>query len=1546
MRQRLLFLLLCFSANALAQPTANFTANITQGCAPLLVQFTNTSTGTNGSTTYLWNFNNGTASSVLPNPSTTFTLPGTYTIVLTATGPGGSNTKTQTAYITVHPSPTVAFSANDTDGCPPHAVQFTNTSNSNATGTTTYLWNFGDGTNSGAQAPGHTYNTPGSFNTTLQVTNSFGCSASLTKPGHITVYQPPVASFTATLPTACNAPGTTTFNPTVAGVGPFTYLWNFGDGSPNSTQSNPVKTYPIAGSYTVTLVVTDSRGCKDTVVIPAYINVGTLTASFTTNPTSVCEDAPVTFSNTSGPGATSAYWEFGNGQNANGQNPTIIYSAPGTYTVQLVVVQGTCADTIQQTFVVHPKPTIDFTATPQDPCPIPATVQFTNLTTNGATYTWLFGDGSTSTAANPSHTYTVYPNNYNNPPGNQAIWDTVTLIAVSSFGCTDTVRRPDFIRLRNIEAALEAAPAAYGCVPFTTTLSAPGLVWTQPLAAMPGAYPFPIVSWLWNFGDGSPTSTNPTPTHTYVNPGTYNATLTYTTANGCTETDTIRIRTGTIPTPSFTVQPTPTCVNEPVNFTSTSTGVNAQTLYTWSFGDGGSGGGSFTIHPYTTSGTYTVSLTVDNNGCMRSDTQVNVVTIHPPSAGFSTQWDCDTPLLVHFVNQSQNPTSFLWVFGDGATSTTDYNPTHVYPALGTYNVKLVTYNSTYGCKDSLTIVLDLFNSLPNWTTADTAICTGDTAVFTGSYPGGQVNQWKWHTGIGPLTGPTATWVTDTTPPIHQQVYLDTGRYTVRLAVEDAHGCWDTLVKENHIIVGRPSVGFSALPRLGCAPLLSTLVDTSHHVSGAFGVTRTWTTTGPAANINTVTTPSAAQTFPLAGLYTVKLKVTDNIGCTDSLVKLSYVDVRHPEAGFFASDTTACIGQSIMFNNASGGIGPLTYSWSFGDGGSSTAAVPTHAYTAVGNYTVRLIATDTVGCKDTVIKTAHISVTKPDAAFTVSDTMAICPPLAAAVTSTSTGAVSWAWNFGNGGSSILPNASNLYTVPGIYTIQLVVSDVQGCTDTALQTVRVLGYAGALTYSPLAGCEPLTVSFTANVANVPSIVWDFSDGFTQTATGPTTTHTYMTPGAYVPKLILSDGTVCQASSLGLDTIKVDGVIPGFSTGPVCAGTPVTFTDTSKGVFSSITTAQWTFNGTTATGHTATATYATPGTYPVTLIATNAAGCKDTLVRSVTINALPTVNAGADTSICINSSVQLGASGATSYVWSPAATLNNPAVAAPMATPTVPTTYTVVGTDANGCTNKDSVRISLQFKTTATAAAGDSACFGTPLQLFASGAEQYQWVPPTGLDNPTSASPFATPEQTSTYLVISRESTCIPDSDRVTVVVWPKPQVSAGADVQIISGGSTRLVATGPDIDQFLWTPGETLSCTACPDPQASPLKTTEYIVYVVNDYNCRDTDAVIVNVLCDESQVFVPNSFSPNADGQNDRFFPHGRGLESVLSFRVYNRWGELVFDRKNFQPSDESQGWDGTHRGTPLSPDVFVYFLEAVCSGGETLMVKGDVTLVR
>lgn len=345
-------------------------------------------------------------------------------------------------------------------------------------------------------------------------------------------------------------------------------------------------------------------------------------------------------------------------------------------------------------------------------------------------------------------------------------------------------------------------------------------------------------------------------------------------------------------------------------------------------------------------------------------------------------------------------------------------------------------------------------------------------------------------------------------------------------------------------------------------MLVTLTDTSLYTPGAMGRTRIWSFGN--GNNSTTTTAAINQTYLTAGKYTVKLVVIDTNGCKDSLTKTDYIEARHPIAKFGVSINTACLGQALSFIDSSSGATGLTYRWDFGDGGTDTARNPIHAYTTVGNFTVRLIVRDSTGCVDTLSKVNLITTSKPTAAFTMSDSLTVCPPLSINFTSTSIGALSLDWNLGNSSISVLNNPTSLYTTPGIYRVRLIATNASGCRDTAIDTIRILGYAGALSYSPQNGCAPLTVTFVANTTGVPKMVWDLANGDTSLVTGSTFTYTYTAPGAYVPKLVFYDAKGCSASSVGIDTIKVDAVYPDFKVLPPCERTPLQLVDNSRSLF----------------------------------------------------------------------------------------------------------------------------------------------------------------------------------------------------------------------------------------------------------------------------------------------------------------------------------------------------------------------------------------------
>ncbi|MBC7552854.1 MAG: PKD domain-containing protein [Taibaiella sp.] len=1508
-RRLLLLFVLFFTASSAKALTAGFTADYVSGCSPLVVHFTNTSSG---ATSYFWDLGNGTTST-LTNVSGSYITAGTYTVILTAYN--GSSSTTQTMTITVFPSPTVSFYASDTAFCPGGSTTFTSTSTPGVSGAVTYLWNFGDGANSTASSPTHTYTTPGYYNVTLILTNSAGCTTTLTLGSYIHVYTRSNVNFSSTT-YFCHAPGVANFTNTTTGAGPFTYSWSFGDGN-TSTMASPSNTYASTGTYTVKLVVVDVNGCTDSIVRTNYITVGSLTAAFTAV-TTACVGTYVTFYNTSSTHLTSR-WSFGDGGTSLIDSPVHRYNTPGTYSVRLIVYNGYCYDTVYHSIIILPPPSATFTYSPVLPCPAPATITFTGTVPGGSGVAWLYGDGTTGTGATSTHTYTSNAR------------DTVSMIVVDVNGCIDTI--VDYVEIIGMDLVIMPNVTS-GCVPLTVAFNS---ALNGYMAGYPSfIYPSSITSYSWTFGDGG-TSSSATPSHTYTAVGTYAAVLMVTTANGCTAYDTITIAVGDPPTVTFIVDTTHTCYHKTILFTATA---DSADTYFWNFGDGTSETDSVstTTHVFAYPGTFTVTLIAYRNGCPSAPyTFPDSFIIDSPKAIIISEYGCSPFTQVQFYDSSMGADTHLWMFGDGTTSTLD-NPSHNYPSTSTYVCSLATYNATSGCRDTATVPLNLIPPVLNMIADDTAICVGGVITFTPVVTGGTATEVYWDVNgvcLDPDTG-----------DVFRDTFRVGGRYTIRLRIRDGHGCFDTLERTNWIVVGDPVDSFVASPPTGCSPLTVTFTDYTTDAAGLSIVNYRWAFGD--GGTATVTTSPITHTYTAAGTYTVRSIVTDNIGCVDTSVRPALITVWKPNAVFTAGTTYPCVGSLVHFYNSSSGITGAY--WLFGDGDTSTAISPDHVYNAVGAYTVKLIVYDSHGCTDTASFTNYINVTKPTASFFMSDSFSICPPLSVSFFNTSTAATSYSWTFGDGGTSVLTSPGNLYVSSGLYTVTLVAINSHGCRDTAYSRVNLYGYAGGFNYSPLTGCAPLLVNFSAALSNVPNIIWDFADGTTSlTSYSDTTSHVYTIPGAYVPKLILSDNSGCQNSSLGLDTIKVNAVRPGFTTVPypVCVNTNINFKDTSYSYFSSVTSWHWQFNGGDTSNIPMPAySYTAVGTYPVTLSVVDGWGCTGTITGSVVVNPPPTIYAGPDTVVCVGDSAMLHGYGGVSYVWTPPATLGCPTCQTTPATPGVPTTYTVTGTDANGCKSYDSVTVFLRTTTESRAWGDSEVCRLVPVQLYDTGGSKYKWTPSAGLDNPNIFNPVATPDTTTRYMVITRLGSCIPDTNYVMVVVHQLPTVDAGPDQTLLAGQPAYLQATGSLIYTLLWTPAITLDCDTCRNTTSTAVTTTTYRATVLSRFGCKASDDVTVNVYCNTEQIFIPNTFTPNGDGQNDVFYPRGAGVSKVLTFRIYNRWGELLFEQLNFDLNDVSKAWDGSFNGASARPDVYVYLLEATCATGEPLFLKGDVTIIR
>lgn len=1383
-----------------AQPVADFTTNLTNGCPPIVVQFSDKSTG--NPTSWSWNLGNGTVSN-LKDPSTTYILPGNYTVTLTVSNANGSHTKTVTNYIKVAPAPAVSFIADSSVSCAPKTIQFTNLSAPGGSGTPSYLWDFGDGNTSTAQNPSHTYNTQGNYKVSLIVTNSNGCMQTLTKTNYIKLVQKPAISFSATNTTSCKVPVTVAF--TNSTTGGSSYFWDFGDGT-TSTQQAPNHTYTSTGNYNVKLVVTNATGCKDSLVKTAFVKAGALKASFVST-ASLCVGTTMTFANTTVQPAAGITWLFGNGASSTAHSTQYTYPNAGTYTAKLIANFGVCKDTVAKTITVNPRPSVQFTANKTSFCAVPATVQLTNTTTGAATYAWQSGS-NTSTSQNPSFTYSA-----------AGAYD-INLIATSANGCKDTLQKDSLIKIQIPTATLTATPVN-GCLPATPTFKA--VITANE----------PVTNYSWNFGDGTTSncSSCATTQHTYNAAGTYNVVLTYTTSGGCTRTVQTTVKYGTKPTAAFTESATNICPATPVNFTNASTGATA---YNWNFGDGSNS--STQANPsnkYEITGVYTVRLIADNNGCKDTATKTSLINVKLPRARFTVPFNCANRLAFTFNDQSIGADTYFWEFGDGTTSTTKGNVSHTYQSYGNYTAKLTVTNNATGCTHTFTQAVNTYPITPQFSAQDVNICKGEEVKFTATSSSNYTNYtFNYGNGIN-SSAKSNTRTYD---------YPATGQYTVTLIVTDKNGCKDSIKKNNYIKVNGATANFAATQASGCAPLMVNFQDQSSTYGG--NVTqRAWVFGN--GNTASATTANTTQLYSANGAYTVSLSITDANGCKDSITKTNYISVTKPQAAFTTTDTNICGGQNASFINASTGS-TLNSKWNFGDGNTSTQTNGVYAYSKAGTYNVKLVVTDVNGCKDSLTKPSLVKVSVPKPSFTLSDTFASCPPLTVNVSNNSTDAASYSWSFGNGSKSVLAAPTTVYTYPGDYAIKLKGYTANGCVDSITKTVKILGPTGTFSYNAT-GCSPLAVQFSANTNNTVSYIWDMNDGMTQTTATPSINYTYTQSGKFLPKLILSDGASCLVPVLGLDTVMADKVAGDFSfaANTYCQVGTVQFTDTVYSSIFPVTTRSWNFgDGSTSTAHNPSHTYTAPGTYQAKLLLGTANGCQDTIIKTVTIHPNPVVSAGNNISVCREQAtpVTLHATGATSYIWSPSANLSCSTCADPSVANNMPATYTVIGTDTNGC--KDTASVSIMHYPAPQVNAGNDVaiCEGMATQLQATGAATYSWSPAIGLSCTSCVNPTASPVTTTTYIATGIDANGCTASDTVIVTVNNKPTVNAGADAKICFGSSAQLQATGAAT--YTWSPTTGLSCTNCSDPVATPSATTTYKVTGTSAQGCSDTDEVMI------------------------------------------------------------------------------------------------------
>lgn len=1205
-----------------ANPQPSFTSNVTSGCIPLTVDFTNTTVANAaGIATSTWVFRNRTTgvsvSSSQLDPTVTFNDPGRYDIQLRIINSNGCDTTiTVFDYIDVSSTPIGSFTLQGTSGCVlPVNVTVGNTTQNNGASGITYSWAFPGGTPPtalGANPPQVQYNAAGAYTATMIATAASGCADTVTTNFNVTSGRPN-AGFTVSDLTPCVGVAVAFRDTTVLGVGG-TRLWDFGDGASGSG-ANVSHAYNATGTYTVRLIASSGLGCSDTAFATITV-LGNPTSLFSLAPSVSCDINQVfqfTDQSVGAAAITNHAWTFGDGNNSTLQNPTHVYGAVGSYEVCLTITDANgCRNTLcspDSADIIIPN--ADFNASITRACvPYNTTLTSTSTATDPIVgYQWILGDG-TGTNITPGTATTPTVNASVTVAGDY----TVTLIITTANGCTDTLTLTDYVQGGNRPNFTFSVSNDSACVAevlnFTAVPNVP--TWDY--------------SWNFRYPQGSFMNDNANPIFAYPDTGCYDVALVVE-DRGCDDTVIIRDAVCVFPPRAeFTLSDTAIC-ELPATVTISENSLGPISDYEWYLnGVFVSNSPSFpaiSLPANTPPGTYIVSLVVthDPSGC--TDTASVPVIVANPQASFTF----NNPIgcknhLVNFTNTSVGTSRYRWFFGDGGTNQA-INPNYTYMDTGLFDVQLIAVDLSSGCRDTVTQAAAIrvngigIDFTPNPDKGCVALDVNFTSTSRAAF-GATITSLTWD--FGDPNDPTGS-----TLPSPNHTYTAPGFYNVKLKATDTNGCVDSVTINNAVQATQPIAGFAFDKDTTC---FGDVIRFNNQSIGD-GLTYRWVF-GPAP------TDTSSQENPIwmpgmPGDQSIALIIEDSIGCADTTVQINAIFIDTLVVDFTGNPRQGtCPPHAVQFTNlAMGDIAQVI--WDFGDGTISFEENPQHIYTTAGCFDVKLTVIHNNGCVDSLVQPCFIDIVGPRAQIEIDDPIiclgdtavvrVIIDSVAQIVFDPDDSQLQVRTFPGNQSDTLI--FKHFYASPGTYDPIVVIRDQRNCVVPLPSNIpiRVIQPPQAnISVVPDAGCVPLTTTLSeiSNLGDttIASWQWDFGDGNSDTVQSPV--HTYTQVGSFTVDLLVIDEFGCvdsaqtnvfvspapEANFIASDTFN-------------CAPIDIGFTDQSTGFFVN----DWTWNfgdGTIIQGNqNPVHQYTANGLYDVQLIVTDRNGCSDTLTKSQYIN-----------------------------------------------------------------------------------------------------------------------------------------------------------------------------------------------------------------------------------------------------------------------------------------------------------------------------------------
>jgi gliding motility-associated-like protein len=1513
---------------------------------------------------YEWLIAGVTYTGAVINP--TITTPGLFDVqLIVSDATGCTDTILRRNLIRVRAAD-ASFTMDPPLGCDPLQATIYNTSFSPVVAIDSFTWDFGDGsgrTSTAADTFTHVFSGVGTYTVTLVAHTALGCPDTATTTVLVGQVNADFELLSDTVCAVANVLNDTEY-------ADYTVLyWGNGD---STVLPDPLGDYSYFYTgidtpthYTISMVAS-FNGCTETVLRDILVLPP---VAYPREVTRDCSD-PFTVTLWVDPAylVGSFCWDAGNGDTLCDVNPaTFTFPAEGEYRVYIRDPDNPLFDTtcVMDYFDIPIIDAVaDWSADDTEGCES-LTVNFTNADPtawfDSLTYVWTIGPGLYTGTSDLEY---VPGDSFRYPFTVPDIYP-VSMTPLDSSLCNASFA--DTIVISDLTAYF-LIDSVTGCLPALVHFRDSSYNYANdPRLA--------ITTWEWTFDNPlCPDYNGQNPPPCAYDPGTYTAYLRVRDVAGCVKTYGREFTIGPDSVFAAFGHTAPVCGNDTTYFNNVSTSPNGVAAVFWEFGDGTTSTEFSPGHVYAASGSYAVRLTVtDSNGCTAQRTRGVTVDLGDLVPDFDVQYLSAAvcpPIPVRLINTSLGSwTATEWIV-ETSTGTAYYSgdtAAHVYMQSGTWDIRMVVTDSR-GCVDTLLGADEVYITGP----------TGDMSLFPteGCAP---------HTVSFDLENIVADQIFidfgngDTLEVFgdFDFTYTEPGSYCPRLILLDSLGCETTYNCPAPVTVyDSPTAGLSVGDPSICdggtlwvrdtsfagaiSPLDSVLLDlgdgTSYAFAGGFD--------------------SVAHVYGANGLYTVTLVAINAGGCTDTA--RFEVGVGPLPMGAFGLDASQGCAPVTITALLTGVVADSAFiDW--GDGTVTyTDSSVAHTYPVPGVYVPRLIMRNATGCETIIangsaIRVGHAplaALAVPDTAVCVDDALLFINRTVDTVPNPAINPVDLLELFVNGTSvaSGPPMDSVWYTasVSGTLPVWLVASSDLGCSDTAFAAVTVQAIpAGAYGIADGTGCAPVTatVSFAGLAADSAWIHW--GDGTRELVSGAPVSHAYPVPGVYGPRLELVNAGGCSRDIDNGDPVTVAYAPEARLAVPdtaQCQRGEFRFINQSVDTvgnpsINAIDQLRLYFDDVLlASGpplDTVTYVHNNAGDFPVWLVASNDQGCADTARQMLRVHTVPLAIADGDAEVCVGLEAQLDGSGSlmgTDYRWEPASAVADPDAAVTTADLAASTTF-VLTVDNGFCSSRDSVRVNVIERLDLEPGPDADFCTASPVPLSASlntdlDGVSWVWSPATALSDPYSLTPVALPNGDAAYTITA---TCgdLEEAATIFVTQLPPPAVEASADTALLilgsSVGLTAEGAGGTGALDYRWEQTPDLSCTDCPDPRATPMESGWYTVWVEDEAGCTDLDSVYLRVYTDclGEDFEVGRAFTPNGDGLNDAFAFRGETIAEIEYVRVWNRWGETVFETDRIDDF-----WDGTHRGNPLNPAVFAWAIRGWCLNGEPFLRTGDVTLIK